>query len=99
MTPVYKKEDETLKSNYRLLSVLSTIPKVFEQLKFDQLYRHFSPLFSDKKKFSFTLQPMCIEVGRVRVDEARDRLKTKKKQYDMIFCSVIYIMMALTALF
>ena len=42
---------------------------------------------------------MCIEVGRVRVDEARDRLKTKKKQYDMIFSSVIYIMMALTALF
>ena len=99
MTPVYKKEDETLKSNYRLLSVLSTIPKVFEQLTFDQLYRHFSLLFSDKKKFSFTLQPTCIEVGRVRVDEARDRLKTKKKQYDMIFSSVIYIMMALTALF
>ena len=99
MTPVYKKEDEALKSNYRPLSVLSTIPKVFEQLKFDQLYRHFSPLFLDKKKFSFTLQPMCIEVGRVRVDEARDRLKTKKKRYNMIFSSAIYILMALIALF
>ena len=47
VTPVYKKEDETSKSNYRPISVLSTIPKVFEKLKFDQLYRHFSPLFSD----------------------------------------------------
>ena len=43
---------------------------------------------------------MCIEVGSVRVDEARDRLKTeKKKRYNMIFSSAIYIMMALTALF
>ena len=29
------------------MSVLSTIPKIFEKLKFDQLYHHFSPLFSD----------------------------------------------------
>lgn len=33
------------KSNYRPISVLSTIPKVFERLKFDQLHRHFSPSF------------------------------------------------------
>ena len=50
-------------------------------------------------KFSFTLQPMCVEVGRVCVDEARDRLQTKTKHnYNMIFSSVIFIM-ALTALF
>ena len=41
---------------------------------------------------------MCGEVGRVRVDEAGDRLQTKTKQYNMIFSSEIYIM-ALTALF
>ena len=41
---------------------------------------------------------MCVQVGRVRVDEARDRLPTKTKHYNMIFSSVIYIM-ALTALF
>ena len=40
---------------------------------------------------------MCVEVGRVRVDEARDRLQTENIT-DMIFSSVIYIM-ALTALF
>ena len=49
-------------------------------------------------KFSFTLQPMCVEVRCVRVDEARDRLQTKTKYYNMIFSSVIYIM-ELTALF
>ena len=28
---------------------------------------------------------MCVEVGRVRVDEARYRLQTKTKHYNMIF--------------
>ena len=41
---------------------------------------------------------MCVEVGRVRVDEVRDRFQTKTKHYNMIFSSVVYIM-ALTALF
>ena len=30
---------------------------------------------------------MCVEVGGVRVDEARDRLQTKTKHYSMIFSS------------
>ena len=34
---------------------------------------------------------MCVEVGRGCVDEARDRLQTKTKHYNMIFSSVIYI--------
>ena len=28
---------------------------------------------------------ICVEVGRVRVDEARDRLQSKTKHYNMIF--------------
>ena len=27
---------------------------------------------------------MCVEVGRVRVNEVRDRLQTKTKHYNMI---------------
>ena len=50
------------------------------------------------EKCSFTLQPMCVEVGRVRVDEARVRFQTKTKHYNRIFSSVIYII-ALIALF
>ena len=41
--------------------------------------------FKSSRKFSFTLKPMCVEVGRVRVDEARYRLQTKTKHYNMIF--------------
>ena len=40
---------------------------------------------------------MCVEVGRVRVDEARERLQTKTKPYNMIFSSVIYIIVLSTA--
>ena len=35
---------------------------------------------------------MCVEVGRVRVDEVLDRLQTKPKHYNLIFTSEIYIM-------
>ena len=48
--------------------------------------------------FFFTLQPMCVEGGLVRVDEGSDRLQTKTKHYNMIFRSVTYII-TLTALF
>ena len=41
---------------------------------------------------------MCVEVGHICVDEARDWLQTKTKYYNMIFGSVVYIM-ALAALF
>ena len=34
---------------------------------------------------------MFIEVWRVRVDEARDRLQTKTTHYNKIFSSLIYI--------
>lgn len=39
--PVYRKVEETSKFNYRPISVLSAI---LEKLKFEQLYRNFSPL-------------------------------------------------------
>ena len=34
---------------------------------------------------------MCVEVGPVRVDKARDRLQTKTPLQHDFFCSVIYI--------
>ena len=40
-------------------------------------------------KFSFTLQPMCVKVGRVHVDERA--IDCKPKQNIMIFGSVILI--------
>ena len=38
-----------------------------------------------QENFYSGLQTMCVEVGRVRVDEGRDRLPTKTKHHCMIF--------------
>ena len=46
ITPVYKKEEAANKKNYRSINVLSVIPKVFEKIKFDQLYHALSLIFS-----------------------------------------------------
>ena len=53
----------------------------------NNIFIFFQLRFKVSGKFSFTLQPMCVEVGPVRVDEARDRLQTKTKHYSMIFSS------------
>ena len=34
---------------------------------------------------------MCVEVGRVHVNEGRDRLQTKTKNYNVILACNLYI--------
>ena len=40
VTPIFKDGDKTEKSNYRPISVLPVISRLFEKLVFDQLYQH-----------------------------------------------------------
>ena len=40
ITPIFKEGDKTEKSNYRLISVLPVISKLFEKLVFNQLYHY-----------------------------------------------------------
>ena len=65
---------------------------IFFQLRFKSFWKIFlhSP--------TYVCFVSLLRRTRVRVNEARDRLQTKTKHYNMIFSSVIYIM-ALTALF
>ena len=37
LTPIYKKDEKFLKSNYRPISILPNISKIFERLIFDQM--------------------------------------------------------------
>ena len=39
--PLYKKDDRSLLKNYRPVSLLSCVSKVFEQVIFKHLYNHF----------------------------------------------------------
>ena len=46
VTPIHKKGETTDKNNYRPVSVLSAISKLFEKVMFDQVYSSFTPTFS-----------------------------------------------------
>ena len=46
VTPVFKKEDELNKENYRPVSVLSHASKIFERIVFDQMNFFFESKFS-----------------------------------------------------
>ena len=45
--PLYKQEDPTVMDNYRPVSLLPSISKVFEKIVFNQLYKY----FQDNKLF------------------------------------------------
>ena len=40
--PLYKKDDNKSFGNYRPISLLSPISKIFERVAFNQLYNHFT---------------------------------------------------------
>ena len=78
VTPVHKKDDETSKTTYRPISVLSVIPKpVFEKLQFDQLYSVFTPVFSDNMS-GFLRGHSCCSALLKLTDDWRQALDNKK---------------------
>ena len=77
VTPVYKKEDETNKKNYRPISVLSVIPKLFEKIMFEPLYKTFSPLFSSNMS-GFLRGHSCFTALLKLTDDWRMALDQKK---------------------
>ena len=47
ITPALKKDDRTLKTNYRPISVLSALSKVLEKFLFKQMFDCFDNIFSE----------------------------------------------------
>ena len=47
ITPAFKKDDRTLKTNYRSISVLSALSKVLEKFLFKQMTDCFDNIFSE----------------------------------------------------
>ena len=54
--PVFKKEEELDKSNYRPVSILPVISKIYERLMYDQMYKYFDQIFS---KFQCGFRKRC----------------------------------------
>ena len=46
ITPLFKKLECILKSNYRAVSILPTLSKVYEKIFYQQMYEYFNLIFS-----------------------------------------------------
>ena len=46
VTPIHKKDDKTDKTNYRPISVLSNLSKVYERFMYNQISLYFDSVFS-----------------------------------------------------
>ena len=44
--PVFRKEEKLDKFNYRPMSILPVISKIYERLMYDQMYKYFGQIFS-----------------------------------------------------
>ena len=44
--PVFKKDEKFLKTNYKPVSILLTVSKIYERCLYDQINQYFQPLFS-----------------------------------------------------
>ena len=52
VTPDFKKGDKNSKENYRPVSILPKISKIFERLLFTQIFNFMEPFFSKQQWFS-----------------------------------------------
>ena len=43
ITPVFKKNEKFLKTNYRPVSILPTVSKIYERCLYDQINKYFQP--------------------------------------------------------
>ena len=46
VTPIFKKLERILKTNYRAISILPTLSKIYEQIFYQQIYENFVNIFS-----------------------------------------------------
>ena len=52
--PLFKKGDSSLLSNYRLISLLPTISKIFERILYNQLYEYFDNHLLAEQQYGFS---------------------------------------------
>ena len=72
---VYKKQIKSDKANYRPVSVLPNLSKIYEKLIYQQLYEHFNSILSPKQcgfRNGYSAQH-CLTVMLEKFKESRDK--------------------------
>ena len=78
ITPIHKKDEVTNKNNYRPVSVLPAISKLFEKEKFDQLCASFAPILSSNMS-GFLKGHSCATALIKLTNDWRSALDEKKE--------------------
>ena len=73
VSPTFNKGSKANVENYRKISLLCIISKIFERTFFDSLYRYASPYFSDSQ-FGFRKQRSCITQLLIYLDKIYNSL-------------------------
>ena len=77
VTPVFKKDDETNKTNYRSISILSALSKVYEKVIHNQMYSTFSPYLSTNLS-GFLKGHSCLTALLKMTEDWRANLDNRK---------------------
>ena len=68
ITPAHKKDERTIKNNYRPVSILPSISKIFERNMYDQIYayidNHLSPYLCGFRKGFSTQHCLTVMLER-----------------------------------
>ena len=71
LTPVFKKDEDTRKENYRPVSVLTALSKVYEKVMYDQLYNTFCRHLSQNLSRFLTNHSCCTALLKMTEDWRR----------------------------
>ena len=84
ITPVHKKDDRSLKSNYRPISILPSISKIFERIIHDQIVifveQYLSPYLCGFRK-GYSMQ-YCLIIMLERWKKALDNRKIAERPFN-----------------
>ena len=75
VVPVHKKKIKTAKANYRPLSILPNVSKIYEKLIYQQLYEHFNSILSPKQcevRKGYSAQH-CLMIMLEKFKESRNK--------------------------
>ena len=71
LTPVFKKDEDTRKENYRPVSVLTALSKVYEKVMYDQLYNTFCDHLSQNLSGFLKNHLCCTALLKMTEDRRR----------------------------
>ena len=78
--PIFKKRDCSLMSNYRPISLLPTISKIFERVIHDQMFEYFNNLLIAEQQYGFQKNHSTEYAAIKLIDHVSKQMEKVKPQ-------------------